>query len=420
MEKLKIVGGNRLYGEVKISTAKNAILPIMAASLLINGETKILDFPHFSDCYTMLEILEKFGAKTSIVNESVKIESANIKSFVIETSLAEKMRSSFFTFGAILARCGKAIFSYPGGCNIGSRPVDMHIKAFKDLGIDIVEKHGYIYAERKNFSGGVVYLDFPSVGVTENVMMLACTLNGLTVIKNPAKEPEIVDLQNFLNCAGAKIEGAGTDVITIQGVGKLLNGISYTCIGDRIIAGTYAIATSCIGGIVKLNNINPTHLQDLIDKLRKADICVIESKDSISIIAERRPTSIPIVQTMPYPYFPTDLQSQFTVMQSISKGNSIIVENIFESRLGYVSQLTKMGAKIKVKNNIAFVEGVETLLGAEVYAPDLRAGAGLVIAGLCAKGYTTINNVHFIDRGYESIEKDLSSLGANIIREKNN
>ena len=419
MEKLKIIGENRLYGEIEVSTAKNAVLPILAASILIDGVVEISEFPNFSDCAIMLQILENFNSKTIKSKTTLKIDNSSIKSCVVETELAEKMRSSFFAFGAMLARCGKAIFAYPGGCKIGARPIDMHIKAFKELGIEITEKHGYIYAERKQFNGGVIYLDFPSVGVTENIIMLASTLSGITVIKNPAKEPEIVDLQNFLNKAGARIEGAGTDVITIQGTNCLLKNVSYRCIGDRIIAGTYAIATASCGGLVKLKNVNPQHLQDLIGKLRKADLCVIEGNQNITIIAEKRPKSIPIIETLPFPNFPTDLQPQLSVLQCISEGNSVIVENIFESRLSYVSQLIKMGAKIKVKNNIAFVEGVSNLLGAEVYAPDLRAGAGLVIAGLIAKGYTTIHNVEYIDRGYDQIELDLRKLGANIVREKN-
>lgn len=417
MEKLKIIGGNKLNGKLKISSAKNAVLPILSACILVDGEVKINDFPEFSDCDTMLSILCNFGAKIQKDKKSVKIDCSQINSYMVETKLAEKMRSSFFTFGAILSRCGRAVFSYPGGCNIGARPIDIHLKAFQDLGVSIVEKHGYIYANDISFKGGIVYLDFASVGATENIMMFACTQKGITVIKNPAKEPEIEDLQNFLNKCGANIKGAGTEQITIQGIGGLLRGCEYICIGDRIIAGTYAIATACTGGHIDLSNINPLHLQDVIDKLRKAGLSVIEKKKGIEISASKRPIALPIIQTMPYPLFPTDLQSQFTVLQSISEGNSMVIENIFESRLSYVPQLIKMGAKIKVKNNIAFVEGVPTLYGAEVFAPDLRAGAGLVIASLCAKGYSTINNINYIDRGYEHIEKDLRLLGAEIVRE---
>ena len=417
MKKLKIVGGNKLFGSIEISTAKNSVLPIIGASLLVDGTTEIMSFPNFTDCDVMLDIIASFGAKITKNIQSVSINTKTISSSFATNELVQKIRGSFFCFGAILARRKRAVFAYPGGCNIGARPIDMHLKAFCDLGIKVEDRHGYIYAEVINYNGGTVYLDFPSVGVTENIMLLACTLSGTTIIKNPAKEPEIVDLQNFLISAGAEIYGAGTDEIVIKGVNKLLNSSVYKPIGDRIIAGTYMVAVACCGGLVEFKNIYLNHLQDLAEKLRFSGVSIEEKKEGSFIVkSSRKLKAIPLIQTNPYPYFPTDLQPQIAVMQSISNGDSIVIENIFESRLGYVSQLVKMGAKIKVKNNMAFITGVKKLLGAEVQAPDLRAGAGLVIAGLVASGYTTIEGVQYIDRGYENIERQLSSLGAEIAR----
>lgn len=418
MYKLKIDGGNRLNGSLKISTSKNAILPILSACILIDDEVEILDFPHFSDCYAMLDILQNFGAKISFTKNSVIVNCKNINSYLVDTFLAEKMRSSFFTFGAILARVGKAVYSYPGGCNIGARPIDIHLKAFRELGVHIVERHGYIYAQKEQFFAKDIYLDFQSVGVTENVMMLCACLDGTTIVHNCAKEPEIVDLQNFLNLAGANISGAGTERIVIKGVNKLLHSVKYKCIGDRIIAGTYLIGAACTGGDITLKNVNFNHLQDVINKLSLSGCKIVKGNNYIQLKNDKKLQSLPYIQTMPYPFFPTDLQAQITAMQCISLGSSVVVENIFESRFNYVPQLVKMGANIKVKNNIAMITGVDTLYGADVFATDLRAGASLVIAGLCAKGYTTVYNVHYIDRGYDSIESDLSCLGAKIIREK--
>ncbi len=416
MDKLKIIGGKKLFGSIKISSAKNAVLPIMSASILIDGVAVIEDAPNFSDCRVMQELLLSFGAKISKQEDKLIINSTNINSGVLSSELAQKIRGSFFTFGSILARLKKAVFAYPGGCNIGARPIDMHLKAFKELGVKVTEKHGYIHAELTKFSGGKVVLDFPSVGVTENVMLLACTLEGVTTICNPAKEPEVVDLQNFLVASGAKIYGAGTDKIVIIGTNKLLHSCTYKAIGDRIIAGTYLTACACCGGEIFLKNINHAYLQDVLEKLTSAGANVSVSDEGVTISSNKKLHAIPIIQTNPYPYFPTDMQPQITVMQSIAQGNSVVIENIFESRLGYVSQLVKMGAKIKVKNNMAFINGGQNLFGAEVQSPDLRAGAGLVIAGLCASGYTTISGVPYIDRGYDKIEYDLQNLGADITR----
>lgn len=419
MDKLKINGPNKLFGSLNISTSKNALLPILSACLLIDGKIVIQKFPCYLDAFSMLEILSGFGARHKFLNNDiVEIDCSNISECKIKIDVAQKIRSSFFTFGSVLARLGQAVFCYPGGCNIGMRPIDMHLKTFKDLGINISERHGYIYGSLNSYKGGEVYLDFPSVGATENIMLLACTLDGKTIIKNPAKEPEVVDLQNFLVKAGAKIFGAGTDEIIIYGVNKLLHSLEYTPITDRIVAGSYMIATAVCGGEVKLIGAKAEHNQNLIQKLISAGAKINIEKNAIVVKSKKKLQSIPIIQTQPYPYFATDLQPQMVVLQSVAKGNSLVVENIFESRLGYTAQLVKMGAKIQVKNNMAIITGNCLLMGAEVSAPDLRAGAGLVIAGLCASGYTSICGTSYIDRGYEHIERELSCLGANIVREK--
>lgn len=417
MSKLYIVGGNKLNGELNIPSAKNTLLPILAGCILVNGEVKIHNFTMYKDCKIMIKILKSLGAKISLKYNTIKIDCSNIDNWTITTELANKLRSSFFTLGAILGRLKLAKVAYPGGCDIGARPVNIHLKALRDLGVSIIERHGYIYCNGENLHSGEVNLDFPtSVGATENMIMACCSIKGTTILKNCAKEPEIIDLQNFLNLCGAKISGAGTDTITIVGVGGLLHGTEYTCISDRIIAGTYAIAVASTGGNVTLNNINPNHNKVLFKYLQDAGAKVDIYDSSVTVISSAKLKSIQHIETMPYPFFPTDLQSQMMVMQTISLGNSIISENIFEARFKIVPELIKMGAKITIKNNVAYVCGVEHLYGAEVYATDLRAGAGLVIAGLVADGYTTVSNVEYIDRGYLNIENDLANIGANIKR----
>ncbi|MBQ8749610.1 MAG: UDP-N-acetylglucosamine 1-carboxyvinyltransferase [Clostridia bacterium] len=416
MSKLYIIGGNKLNGEITIPSAKNTLLPILASCILVDGEVKINNFTNYRDCIIMTNILSSLGAKIKYEGSAVIIDCRNINEWTITTELAKELRSSFFTLGAVLGRIGLAKVAYPGGCNIGARPVNIHLKALRDLGVSIIERHGYIYCNADGIKANTIHLDFPSVGATENIMMASCVINGTTIISNCAKEPEIEDLQNFLNSCGANISGAGTDTITIVGVGHLLHSTEYTCISDRIIAGTYAIATACTGGSVKLKDANSQHLIALTNVLKNAGVNIVENKKSLHISADKRLVSVPHISTMPYPCFPTDLQSQILVMQAISNGNSVISENIFESRFKVVPELKKMGAVILVKNNVAYISGVECLYGAEVYATDLRAGASLVIAGLVANGYTTVNNVEYIDRGYLKIEEDLSKLGADIKR----
>ena len=317
--------------------------------------------------------------------------------------------------GPLIARFKHAKVAYPGGCNIGTRPIDLHIKGLQSLNVKIEEKHGYIFCDATNILSGEVHLDFPSVGATENIIMASVFSKGTTTIYNAAKEPEIEDLQNFINAMGGKVCGAGTSTITIEGV-KKLHGITYTPIPDRIITGTYLIACAAASGKVCLTNTNPNHNTALISKLKQSGCKMQIKNDKITLEATHRQKSISKIETLPYPGFPTDLQSQILTLQTISKGTSVIIENLFETRFKIYTELTKMGADIIIKDRMALINGVKALYGANVTAPDLRSGAGLIIAGICAEGYTTINDIYHIDRGYLKIENDLNLLGANIKR----
>lgn len=415
MEKFFIVGGKKLNGSLKIKGAKNAILPIMAGSILCGEKVILNNIPSLSDIDAMADILSSLGCKVSKQGDQIEIDSSTLNKYSIPSELSNKLRASIFLLGPLIALAKRVAMSYPGGCNIGNRPIDIHLAGLRELGVEIEEKHGYIYCQTENKHAGEFTLRFPSVGATENLMMCAVLTAGKTVINNCAKEPEIVDLQNFLNCMGAKVSGAGTKTIVVEGVEKL-HGVSYSPIGDRIVAGTYLLATVCTGGDVELSNITPSHLTSLIDNLKLIG-CVVQTKgDKIRIQSNGRVKSIPFIETNPYPDFPTDLQAQLMTVECVSSGASVMVENMFETRFKHVPELIKMGADITLKGNIAIVKGVETLLGAEVNATDLRAGAGLVMAGLCASGYTKVANIHHIDRGYDHIEKDLERLGAEIKR----
>lgn len=415
MSKFLINGGNKLFGELEISAAKNSYLTLLAASILVDGEVILHRYPKFSDTENMCEILKYIGAKITKQDKTVVIDTTGLNSFSVPENLTGLVRSSIFTLGSIIGRFKEAKIAYPGGCEIGARPIDIHLSGLKKLGVKIEEKHGYIYCDGKNMHADNVILDFPSVGATENLIMASVLTKGETTLYNCAKEPEIVDLQNFLNSLGAKISGAGTECIKIYGVKKLNSGV-YTPISDRIIAGTYMIACAMCGGDITLKNINPLHMQSFISKLNKT-ACKIDAKcDSIRVLSEKRPKSLNKVETAVYPGIPTDLQAQIMVLEAISKGSCIIVENLFESRFKHVPELLKMGADITLKDRVAIVRGVEKLFGAEVYGKDLRGTAALVLAGLCAKGYTTVNNICYVDRGYENMEEELSLLGADIKR----
>lgn len=415
MSTFYIKGGTTLNGSVTIPSAKNAILPILACSIMCGDVVTIKSISRFSDVDYMVKILSELGCTTYFQDDSLIVDPRPSDKYCIPEEYTKKIRSSIFMLGPLVARFGKAKVAYPGGCNIGSRPIDLHIKGLQSLNVKIEERHGFIYCEAKNIVGGEVHLDFPSVGATENIMMASVFGKGTTKIYNAAKEPEIEDLQNFINAMGGKVKGAGTSTIEVVGVNKLGGG-EYTPISDRIIAGTYMIACASSSGKIELNNTNYTHNTALISKLKQSGCNIKLKNDTIYIEAGHRLKSISLLETLPYPGFPTDLQSQMLTLQTISKGSSMIIENLFETRFKIFTELKKMGADIIVKDRMAFVNGVKTLYGASVTAPDLRSGAGLVIAGICADGYTTINDIYHIDRGYLSIEKDLNSLGADITR----
>lgn len=414
-EKLLINGGNTLCGEVKVEGAKNALLPLLAATVLSEDEYQISNYVDLEDLKNMREILSLLGVGTKSSSNEIFINSKHINNTKITHELTQKLRASIFILGALLGKFRKAEIAYPGGCQIGARPIDIHIKGFKALGAKVVEKHGYIYCNGENLKAGEVLLDFPSVGATESLMMCACLLDGETTLKNVAKEPEIVDLQNFLVAMGANINGAGSDCIKIVGV-KKMHGCAYKAIPDRIVAGTYILATAVCGGNVLVDGAIFEHNQSLVSFLKQT-ACKIETyNDKIRVKANKRLSSIENIETKPFPFFPTDLQSQMLVLQSVSSGVSIIQENMFENRYGIVPELKKMGADIVLKGKTALVKGVDTLFGADVCASDLRAGAGLVIAGMKAEGYTTISNAGLIARGYKNIEERYNSLGADIKR----
>lgn len=418
MESLYIEGGNPLFGDCKVSTSKNAMLPIFAGSLLCNDDLVIKNCSFYSDAEYMLKILESIGVKVDIVGSDVYIDPRSADKCFIDEEYTKKIRSSIFMLGPLLSKFRKAKVSYPGGCNIGLRPIDLHLKGLRDLNVSIVEKHGFIYCDGKNMRAGEVHLDFPSVGASENIIMASIFLKGRTVIHNVAKEPEIVDLCNFLISMGAKIFGAGTSEIVVEGVEKL-HFTEYSPISDRIVAGTYMIACAMVGGKIQLRNAISEHNMSLIDKLKQSGVRISKKKDVITVSSSGKLKSIPTIETMPYPGFPTDLQSQVLTMQTVSRGTSIISENLFETRYKICTELIKMGADIVLKDKTAIVKGVPVLYGASVVASDLRGGAGLVLAGLSALGYSTIHDIYHIDRGYYKIENDLAGLGAKITRKSN-
>lgn len=415
MGKFIIEGGKKLVGEIEIQGAKNAALPILAAAIMTENTVKIHNVPNLIDVDNMLRILRNLGVNAEQDGKTVTVRADKVNSHSIENNLAKELRSSIFLLGAVLSRKKCAVVAYPGGCDIGLRPIDIHIKALKDLGVKIEEKAGYVYCDGKDAKAGEVCLDYPSVGATENVILAATGLKGTSVIYNAAREPEIVELQNFLNSMGGKVRGAGTPRITVEGT-ESLNGTEYTVMPDRIVAGTYMIAVIMNGGEVALKGVKGTEINSLISKLSKNSCNIATDNGIIYIKAKGRPKAINYISTQPYPGFPTDLQAPFMALQTISLGTCVLTENIFENRFRHVPELRKMGADIIVKDKTAVIKGVTNLVGAEVYAQDLRGGAALVLAGLTARGITVVNDVYHVDRGYENIEKQLTELGANIIR----
>ncbi len=415
MDKLVIHGGKPLKGEVVVSGAKNAAVAIIPAALLVDGVCVIENVPNIKDVNIILDMLKTLGAKVEILSEtSVKIDATKLTTYIAQRELASKMRASYYLLGALCGRFRRASVPPPGGCNFGIRPIDQHIKGFEALNCDITIKHGNVEVDAKNMCGGHVYLDIVSVGATINIMLAAVLAPGVTIMENAAKEPHVVDVANFLNSMGANIKGAGTDIIKITGVEKLHGG-TYGVIPDQIEAGTYMFAAAATRGDVLIKNVIPKHLEAITSKFVEMGVEVFEGDDEIRVKADG-PLGRVNVKTLPYPGFPTDLQPPMVALLSTVKGTSIVTESVWDSRFQYVSELEKMGAKITVDGRVAVIEGGRPLTGASVRATDLRAGAGLVIAGLCSTGATVLNDIYHIDRGYESIEKKLSGLGADICR----
>ncbi len=418
MSRLIISGGSRLEGELEAQGAKNSVLPILAATILNGGKSVIYNCPQLRDVKITIEVLESLGCSVKRIGKVLVVDSGNLSEYTIPDELMRQMRSSIIFLGAILARFKKAVVSLPGGCEIGNRPIDLHIKALKMLGVEITESHGYIECKAEKTHGENIHLDFPSVGATENIMLAACMAEGTTVITNAAREPEIVDLESFLNRMGAKISGAGSDVIRIDGVKKLY-GVEHTIISDRIAGATYLIAGAITGGSIILRNTIPSHMGAMISALKDMGCRIYSEKTRVILTSPKEGLkSAGKLVTMPYPGFPTDIQSPFMALHTVSEGTGIFVENIFENRYQHVEELNRMGADIRVDGRVAVVCGVPALSGAKVVAKELRGGAALVLAGLRAQGVTEVDNVKYIDRGYEEIEKYLSICGANIKREE--
>ncbi|MBE6742361.1 MAG: UDP-N-acetylglucosamine 1-carboxyvinyltransferase [Ruminococcaceae bacterium] len=415
MENFVITGGHELFGEVNISGAKNAAVAIIPAAILANDKVVIENIPQISDVKLIIEILDSMGAGVKLLTkDTIEIDTSHISYQDVGYELTSHFRASYYLIGAMLGRFKKAEVAMPGGCNFGVRPIDLHIKGFEMLGakVDIVD--GMVCANAEKLIGASIYMDTVSVGATINVMLAAVLARGLTVIENAAKEPHIVDLANFLNSMGADVRGAGTDVIRIHGVEKM-HGCTYSIIPDQIEAGTYMVAAAACGGDVLVKNVIPKHLESISAKLEEAGAEIIEYDDAVRV-TRFKPLTKCNVKTMPHPGFPTDMQPQIAVLLSIANGTSILSESVWDNRFQYVGQLLRMGANIQVDGKVAVIEGVKRLTGVNVKATDLRAGAAMIIAGLVADGTTTVENINYIDRGYEDVVVKFSSLGADIRR----
>ena len=418
MDTIVIRGGKKLEGEVKISGAKNAVLPILAATLLTGGWNTISNVPKLGDIRTILKLLTELGVDVSEGQKSLRVNTENLKDSEVPYDLVKTMRASVLVLGPLVARLKRAKVSLPGGCAIGARPINLHLKALESMGVKVNIQHGYVEAKAKKIRGARIYFDIPTVTGTENIMMTACLADGTTVLENVAREPEVVNLASALKKMGAKIYGAGTDVITIEGV-KTLKPMKHHVMPDRIETCTYMIAAGITGGRVMIVDSDPSHCQAVIEKLQEIGIKVSIHDDGAISIAGGQGLKAADVKTLPYPGFPTDVQAQIMALLSLSQGSSIITETIFENRLMHVAELKRMGADITIQGNTAVVKGVEKLSGAPVMATDLRASASLVLAGLAAEGVTEISRVYHLDRGYEDLVGKLSKLGAEIERVKN-
>jgi len=416
MDRFVIKGGRRLEGEIKVDGSKNSVLPILAATIISGKESVIHNVPELRDVELLIGLLRTIGCKCFFENGTIIVRSHNPLDTAIPEKPVREMRSSIILMGAMLARHGQVKISFPGGCEIGPRPIDIHLAGLKKLGAKITEAHGYINAECDKLRGTEINLDYPSVGATENIMLAATTAEGVTIIQNAAKEPEIADLQNFLNGMGAKISGAGGSTIRIEGV-KEFHDVEHTVIPDRIVAGTLMAAAAITGGNIVLRNTINDHLKLISSKLTESGCTITEYDRGLQIVCNKKLKAVEVIKTLPYPGFATDMQAQMMAVMTIAKGTSIFIETVFESRYKHVEELMKMGANIKVDGRTAIVRGVKKLTGTEVKAGDLRGGAALVLAGLAAEGTTIVDNVKLhIDRGYDKLENKLSKLGADIHR----
>ncbi len=413
MEQYAIKGGNPLVGEVEIGGAKNAALAILAASIMTDETVTIENLPDVRDTNVLMRAMKNAGVTIDRMDRhSIRVNGSTISDVVFEDDYIKKIRASYYLLGALLGKYKRAEVALPGGCNIGSRPIDQHIKGFKALGADVKISRGLVVAEAEHLRGSHIYLDVVTVGATINIMMAAALAEGQTIIENAAKEPHVVDVANFLNSMGANIKGAGTDVIRIKGVEKL-HKTEYSVIPDQIEAGTFMMAAAATKGDVTVKNVIPKHLESITAKLLEIGCEIEESDDAVRVVSSK-PLSHTQIKTLPYPGFPTDMQPQITVTLALSAGSSIVTESIFENRFKYVDELTRMGASIKVEGNTAIITGVPQYTGAHISAPDLRAGAALVIAGLAAEGITIVDDIFYIERGYEDFDVKLRSLGAQI------
>lgn len=415
MSNIHINGGRRLSGSTSVHGAKNSVLPILAAAVLSEGTSIIKGCPSLSDVDCSLSILRFLGCKTKREGDTVVVDASTLSKSTIPETLMHKMRSSITFLGALTAKCGEAKMCFPGGCELGPRPIDLHIKALREIGIRVKEKGGTICARLGDFKGGRVHLDFPSVGATENVIMAAALAKGETILTNAAKEPEILDLQNFLNKMGAKISGAGTDEIRIMGVPRL-SGATHKVIPDRIVAATYLCAGAITGGDILLREVEPSHIEAVLSALRDLGATVFVKDNMVRLSAPSRPKALNLLRTMPYPGFPTDAQALMTALLSVAEGTSVIEETIFENRFKHCSALCRMGADITTRGSLAIIRGVPALSGARVEACELRGGAALVLAGLRAEGETIVSGTKYIDRGYDTFVEDMCALGADIRR----
>lgn len=416
MEKIIVEGGNKLRGEVNVSLAKNSVLPIIVASILCTEDIIIKNAPMLEDVVVLTDLLSGMNCNIeSNVNGDLKINTSNLEETNMNSELIRKMRASFLIMGPMLSRFGKCRISMPGGCNIGSRPIDLHLKGFKLLGAEIETEHGFVEAKGKKLKGNRIYLDFPSVGATENILMASVLAEGTTIIENAAEEPEIWDLANFLNSMGAKIHGAGMGKITIEGV-DYLKGVDYKPIYDRVEAGTFMVAAAITNSKITINGADEDHLRPTIEKLKECGVKFNNIEKDIILVDGTSFKSPVDIKTLPYPGFPTDMQPQMMALLSVTKGSSIITETVFENRFMHVAELVRMGANIKIDGRTAIIDGVGALTGCDVKATDLRAGAAMILAGLVAQGKTEISDIYHIDRGYVNIEEKFRGLGANIYR----